>query len=524
MKNIKYATYTEISPERDITANAFSKGQINFFINNSSMYRWNPYKSYLRMRLRLSKINGEPLDISDNIAPNMFQGDCFWQQMNMKCAGTVISSIDDYVPQVSALKNRYSITEGRRTGLLSYTNFAQSSFGDRQQQIINEGYIKKNSSINQFTTLADNAGVDVLTTEEIRVLGGALNIIEYNNANAVGIGAVDLTESVLKVGDIIHLNQALNPEFTANITNITASTITVDRNMTAFATQDILKNLIRYESIDTSISIPSRRIKDYELCFRPSMGFFSIDDYLAGNYKLELTPHSNTKFKKYVIESLIDKDPDTDYDLSVIDLQLYIWKGMTKSPVTKNESYAFSEIRCQAQTITSSSLLNKSFAVNKNSYAFSIAYQKPNSGDDTSFSKSKFKMLNEYEKQIKSYQLRINGETLPQRLPSIDTQSSLNRDFATQQYYEMLHYNGTIFLDEPEPLAEWFERGAYYTYRLKNQLNEGSNRLYVSSEFRGTAPENFLLLVFDHYYASFSMSVENGMVSKCKNITDLEKV
>ena len=131
------------------------------------------------------------------------------------------------------------------------------------------------------------------------------------------------------------------------------------------------------------------------------------------------------------------------------------------------ENYDFTEVRGQPQTITTNSLVNEAFVVNKNSHTFSLAYQKPDAGDETRFSKTKFRMLNDYEKWITRHQLRINGETLPTPLPQIDTDSGNNRDFATQQYYEMLNYNGTIYLDEPEALEDWFERGPYYSYRFQ---------------------------------------------------------
>ncbi len=515
MDKIKYANYTQISPERDVTANGFSKGQINFKMNMDSMSRWNPYHSYLRMRVRLSKIDDTPLDENDGIAPGMFQGDTFWQQQNIQCNGVKVSEIDDYVAQVSALKQRYAIPETRRKEFLSQTNFAQARFRDRQKEVMGEGYRQINSSVEQFTNLAQDDATFVLSTEEIRVLVGDLFTIEYRQAADGGIGAVDLTESVLKIGDKIRLNNVTNPNYTGNITAIGVNTITLDRAMALFAAEDILANKILYESVDLVESEQSRRVKDYELCYRPCLGAFSINSFMGGNWKLELTPHTNLRFQRYAIESLVDKTPAVDYKLEVIDLQLYIYKGMASSPKNGMESYDFTEIRCQAQTITSASLLNKAFVVNNNSHTFTIAYQKPDSGDRTDFSKTKFRMLNDYEKRITRYQLRIGGETLPTPLPQIDTDPANNRDFATQQYYETQHYLGSIFLDEPEGLDSWFERGPFYSYVLPKKLNSGANRLYVSQEFAIAPPESFLLLVFDHYYKNFQLQYENGIVKKC---------
>ncbi len=585
MNKIKYANYTQISPERDVTANGFSKGQINFKMNMDSMSRWNPYFSYIRMRVRLSKANDNALDLKDGIAPGMFQGDTFWQQQNIQCNGVKVSEIDDYVSQVSALKQRYAVPETRRKEFLSKTNFAQAYVHQRINQVSVDG-TDQEDPIEEAEKPGNLASTVALSREELTdgvalgfdgVLGdyalANTGIMTFTaNAGAVPVGNVNFV-----VGDVVQFegNNAAVIRMIVRATAVATITLTAsgggDIEIVA-ATVGTAVNFFRIRSgtdydnlvgVNTTfnadlvigdillidgrkrvsvISITdnlnakvdnndeviaatddwlrirqrqSRRVKDYELCYRPCLGLFSINEWMGGNWKLELTPHTNLRFQRYAIESLIDKVPDVDYKLEVIDLQLYVYKGMASSPKNGMMSYDFTEIRCQAQTITSASLLNKAFVVNNNSHTFSIAYQKPDAGDRTDFSKTKFRMLNDYEKRITRYQLRIAGETQPTPLPQIDTDPANNRDFATQQYYEGQHYLGSIYLDEPEGLTEWFERGPYYSYVLPKKLNSGANRLYVSQEFAIAPPESFLLLVFDHYYKSFQLQYENGIVKKC---------
>ncbi len=604
MVKVKYASYTQISPERDVTSDGFSRGQINFKMNMDSMGRWNPYKSYLRMRVILTKVGGAPLDLDDGIAPNMFQGDCFWQQMNMQCNGVKVSEIDDYVQQVSALRSRYSLPESRRKEFLSGTNFAQADIDKRINEVSTNGKDMDTKTIErvhpgaQASTIAYTAPSVALSIadlnaqarngrvldalDEIQIVAAANTAVWIDNA---GVDLVDISD-IYNIGDIVSYVDAdgsvghfvinsFAAVLTANISSIqgvvdSASTAIGAAHLvfrhyrryqdggaivgalgTLFATElevgDIIINKNNNEEYkvitvtdNTNIIVfpppkdsfvatanwarirknNSRRVKRYELIFKPKMGIFSLDEYLPGNWKLELTPHTNLKYQRYAIESLIDKDPLADYTLSIDNLQLYIWKGMVASPHNGMEDYDFTEVRCQAQTITTESLINKSFVVNKNSHTFTIAYQKPDAGDDTRFSKTKFRMLNDFEKKLKRYQLRINGETLPTPLPDQRfDEDSANQDYTTQQYYEQLNYNGTIYLDEPEGLKEWFERGPYYSYKLPKKLNANSNRLYVSQSFSQAKPENFLLLVFDHYYSGFKLHLQNGLVSKVeKNI------
>ena len=134
-------------------------------------------------------------------------------------------------------------------------------------------------------------------------------------------------------------------------------------------------------------------------------------------------------------------------------------------------------------------------------------------------------MLNDFEKRLQAFQFRIGGETYPNPLPSIELDVDNNVDLMIQQYYEQLMYNGSYYLDDPESFTDWLERGPYYSIKMPKKLNSGANRLYVSTEFRGDPlssngiPENFLLLIFDHFYSGFKLHLENGLVSKVeKNI------
>lgn len=587
MENIKYASYTQISPERDVNADAFSKGQINFKMNMSSMCRWNPYRSYLRMRVRLSANAGAQLTLNDGIAPNMFQGDCLWQQMNISCNGVKVSEIDDYYQQCASLRNRYSIPEGRRRGFLANTNHAESNINTRinkvsefgvEQPISYEIFKPGNqaSTIQLFKNITSNglnlgfdgalgdyalANTGIMTftanggtipNTNIFALGDIIRFVGNNNAiikmevttlltattmQLVAYGGGDVEPIVATVGTAVNFYRYRQPQnVTGNLDGVNTTFVTdgvqagdiieVDDSMELIILNVISDIELLVQSHGRNIATTANwrikrakrteRLINYELCFKPKLGFFSLDKFLPGNWKLELTPHTNLKYQRYAIESLIDKVPINDFEFEVVDLQLYIYKGITSKVSSSPESYEFTELRCQAQTITNQTLMNKAFVVNQNSHTFTIAYQKSNAGDDTRFSKTKFKMLDNYEQNLKRYQLRLNGESIPTPLPDITIDSIFDTNYATQQYYETLHTNGTIFLDEPESLDFWLDRGPYYSYKIKKQLNGKANRLYVSSEFTGVPPEAFSLLVFDHYYKGFKLNIQNGLVTSCE--------
>ncbi|MCP5019382.1 MAG: hypothetical protein GY938_29475 [Ketobacter sp.] len=530
---MKYGAYTQISPERDVTDNAFSKGQINFRLNLDSMTRWNPYRSYMRMRISMTNENGGVLNHSSKIGPNMFQGDCFWQQMNMSCNGVRVSSIDDYYIQVAALNKRMVYEQSRRNTMLKDTNFGQASLKDRLAQVRQYGFSNGDANWKPFWTLHDTAGQFVEDDDELKIteVGGAGNpiSIKYRSAGDGGDGAVDLLDSELEIGDYIKIcddSQADDAYTVRRISGIRESEIQVENDdllamaATAIEIPDSHGCLLYF-----SKNAESRRVMEYELIFRPALGFFQLDEFLPGNYQFELTPWKNGQYNTFSVEALPrlaveNPEYDATYRLAVKDVQLYAYTGIAKSPINGVKKYEFTETRCQAQTITNSTLMNKCFVVNKNAHMYTIAFQAGNAGTDISLSRAKFKMVNNAERGIRRYQLRCGGHTLPTPLPDIQKNGAEYTDYSTQQYYEELMYSRSAYLNDPESLTEWYERGPYYCYRMPKPALNPSNRLYVSVEFDSDRWEGqFLLLVFDTWYTGFSVVLDNGIVKSATRDT-----
>lgn len=138
---MKSTHFQEVQPERDVSGANFSRGNINFNWTMDSSGYFNPARSYFRIRVKLSDDGGNQLVLADNIAPNMFLGDCLWQAMRMHINNKVISEISDYVPQVSALKQRMYKSEEELNNYENSTNFAQASQAERKAQVSADGTI-----------------------------------------------------------------------------------------------------------------------------------------------------------------------------------------------------------------------------------------------------------------------------------------------------------------------------------------------------------------------------------------------
>ena len=101
--------YIQVSAERDLSGNNFPNGVISYKKQFGPDQQVNLGKSFLRMRCKLSKANGNQLEFIDNIAPNYLMGYNLFRQMFHCINGTCVSEIRQYVPQVGALHHRIDV-------------------------------------------------------------------------------------------------------------------------------------------------------------------------------------------------------------------------------------------------------------------------------------------------------------------------------------------------------------------------------------------------------------------------------
>jgi len=128
--------YQEVQPERDVSGPNFPKGQINFnwTMDNSSYF--NPYKTYIKIRVKFENANQtQPIPVGDNIAPNQWVCDNLFQQMRVNLNNMCLSEIGDYVPQIAGLKNRMYKSREHNKNYLEKCNLGQTYFTERQQEI-----------------------------------------------------------------------------------------------------------------------------------------------------------------------------------------------------------------------------------------------------------------------------------------------------------------------------------------------------------------------------------------------------
>lgn len=541
MSTVKYSYYNQVQAERDIQGAQFTRGQINFKWENMGHSLFYPAKSYFRVRVKLTQAGTEsPLLPQSGIAPNMYLVDNMFQQMRMRINGNVISSVDDYVPQISALKRRIQQAESRNDKLGKSLELSHSSFYDRLQVMIGGG-IKTERQFHMHTEPPTElvAGLG----EPIPHLRGAWyqvvaspagtqpGTIIVTTANADG--AVLPLANGLLLSDIFSVGETIRflsgaPQQSGVILSIndTTSRMTIQAktaNGLDVATQVFARALHTHLHMRKIAKVPwgiqrDRQSSFIELIWQPMMGFWQIEDYICGKFHFELTPVVESSLKNYVIESIGAASADVDtFDFEVVSMLMYGYTGYSETARSGSKEYYTQECFMQAQNLTTASLTNKNFSVNPNTFALSLAIQQGGAGSDTRRSRTKFKLGNNEDLSLQRFYIQYKGVMLPRVIPDPLYQPVAFVDYTTQNYYEMLHYSGAFNKSVPEDILTWQERGPFYHYEWPNPQNP-STGVSVSTQFafknanaiRDYTPQ---VLLFHHYNNKFTVNMTNGQVT-----------
>ena len=125
--------FSEVQPERDISGDNFSKGEINYQFQMDSRGYWNPYRSYFKLRFKLTKGNDAAIDVA-KFVPSHILFDNLFQQQRICLDNVCLSEVNDYVPQVSSLKHRMYKSEAYLKSFGNVSNFTDSDKTKRGSQ------------------------------------------------------------------------------------------------------------------------------------------------------------------------------------------------------------------------------------------------------------------------------------------------------------------------------------------------------------------------------------------------------
>lgn len=528
----QYSYYNQVTCTRDISGDNFNRGQMNFHWDNEGQSMFNPARSYFRVRCKLTNAAGTaPLFGDADIAPNMYLMDNIFQQMRMRVNGQTVSEIADYIPQISALKRRIQQSEHRSRILGQTMEFSSGSFYARQSEVCPSCFRSNaNEPANPGYMGAGTTGA-VIGKFERPAAGFANARITFVSGPP---DTITVDRCAYKMSDLVHVGQWLTTnnnggqrfQILSIVDTDDGGTMSITVGQIVAAGQaNIAAGNLNYAN--GHIVLPkeslTRGASEFELIWHPCMGFWQINDFLCGKFNFELTPQTNALMQQYVIESLLPTT-NADYAFEVVSMILYAYTGYTNKPYTGTLNFSMQECEMQQQNLTTASLTNKTFSVQPNTFALTLAIQTGLAGDSR-YPLTKFKLPLEEELKLVRYYIQYKGIMLPRTIPDpqfIQTTSvnEFSIDYTKHNYYEMLQYSGAFDKTDCEDLFTWQQKGPFYHYEWPLQENAGTE-VAVSTQFNWDDAATTInesvptVLLFSHYLTRLSIRCESG---RCKSV------
>jgi len=517
--------YQQVQSLRDVTKTNFPNGQIRFHWNIPAQESWNPYLSFFTLRNDFSKFimktsvdTTAEFDVNPSIkiAPSMFFNDSLWQSLEFQINGVAICKHDNYVHQIAALKHRLKSENKNKS--LDKLNFTDISLEERSQKIGPGGNGDDKTQIESgdlYDTLP-NIGIQIDQT-----LAG-------NEATILFAGTSFIAKDYFEVGDILYIKNDEDGEYVQvtitsvqiNEVNFIAPTIISLNNG---APASLATNEILYPGIIKKNKKEQTNYKEFETIWKPKLSIFDVNKWLpGGDYEIILTPFPESSYRKNAIEI----SPKTyalisDVNYFVINMELNLCTSIMPSSLASIE---LAEIKCQTKTINTTSLSQKQFNINPNTYSLTIAYQDNRVSTDYRFNSSFFRVWETddellykpgWELNLSRFYISYDGNVLPNPIPDIKNNST--QKFISQRYWESQMYKIEQYL-EIETLEEWKNRGTYYHFRWPRTTMRATE-LQVSQEFgnstlpTGVTPQ---LLLFEHFKLEYAFDLANGYIQKVK--------
>lgn len=515
----------QIPSTREINAGNFFRSDQTFRFNIAGNSWWSPSQSYFRIRARLVDGKSKPLLGRSDIAPAF----CFVDTLYRSCAfsmnGVRVSSINDYVPQIAALKNRHGKSKDYREGVGNSLGFYDTDFKKRQSRVISDGLLDETKSV-------------LLTATEVGFLMGGDGQVAIIAAVAPYPLLMETKSTagakhpVLKIGDVVYLSSLGAAADESQILRITGILVTA-----GFAANGINKYTV--ESLNGTAPIPFiltpmsddnfrvRRaldVKDdsagsFECVWSPPLGISECGHYLpAGQYEYTLSPQQAETAYKLCIESSADKTQgaNADFQLFMDSIELYVITVEQARVDSLDYLIDLKEVSCVPFTLTTNSWSSNMLIVPPSTSRLTVAYQDTGVAGSTAIPVTKFKAGADVQNLITRFNVTYANVVYPSNdldlVKSGATNAAPGVSHFTAAYNDMLLANGSAFSDTTsESLREWLDNGFFLSYPTFKEAKDTSTQVVVKQSFSAAIP-NTQLLLFSHYNTITSVSIKSGQV------------
>jgi hypothetical protein len=523
----------------EINNGNFFRSDQTFRFNIAGNSWWSPSQSYFRVRSSLKKINGQPLSAVNGLAPSFCFLDCMYRSAAFSMNGIRVSTINDYLPQISALKHRHGKSRDYRKGVGNSLAFYDTDFNRRQARVVVDGDETEDYKYSFYSAAQLGfSGADTLGL--IVTLGTPRGQITITVTAAGGGGAPNYNPTLIP-GDILYL--VGNNGGVAIPTQVMR--IVGERRNQGTAVGDTIFILV--ESITGEVLTPldtaiitdatfrlKRRVQNrsesfgnMELVWMPPLGIADCSHYLpAGQYEFTLSPQQAETAYKLAIESNdgSDKVQGTAYSLTMDSIELYVVTVEQARVDSLDYLLDLKEIQCVPFTLTNNTWTSNMLVVPPSTTRLTTAYQDTRVTTGTQYPVTKFVVDGNSQNTIERFNITYANVVYPSndldlKLSLTDAVSGGNVANAlvrtnqfTSAYNDMLLSNGSAFSDTTsETLKEWLDNGFYLSYPTFKEAKDTSTQVVVKQAFTAAVP-NTQLLLFASYSTITSVSIKSGQV------------
>jgi hypothetical protein len=514
-------SYHQHPPSRDVTGPSFANGAQHFRFQCSGSKWWVPARSYLRMRAKITNGAGDAIDLENDVAPNMGLMANLFQSMEMRINDKVVSRVSDFVPQIDALETRLTKSKSWLDSIGKSTNFWDSSYLGRQNDISNDGTRYSND-----TNLTDRTSVELGYTAPNTMTVSFAN--ENNRIEIQKNAGVNLPTGVWQSGDIVEITTGTLSSSKYEVTNVVTDTVDTTRLTVAILGMPTVANEVftNFRQLRGNRENLARRANEFEMTWCPSvLSLFKVGHAMpTGKYELVLNPQTSTVYQQRAIQSLVgNRISGTDFKFQVVDF--YLYTSELDGPRVSDLTYLLdlSQTRCQAEKIDNINFGQKNMDVSPSTVALTIAYQDVRVGEDTRLSSSIFKSypavidatLSTPSSELALNRLFINYGGVNRPAPDASPEFKTGTDNTVQRYVDSQIYSGAMYdTGGAETIQEFHKRGSYYYFSWPKSGDDRSTRVNVHQGFNiGTDVTNLRLLLFDHSKQVARIKIQDSQIT-----------
>jgi hypothetical protein len=511
--------YIQIPCNKDISGSNFSNGSHFYDIDVSGNKWWIPSRSYFRIRCQLSRPDDSPLKMNDKLAPAYNLGSTLWQSQEARINGVSVSQLNEFVPQVDTLKNRLDKSRSWTQSLGLSTNFLEQDFNVRSAEVCDDGVLN-NGVYARETTRETLSSCGIPANATLAWTAGGITIANAADFTG-GLGSLDdwktssiyspETQKYYKVTDAAYTDAKTLDLTVENPEPVAAGAV---KNYTLW---------FRVQSNQEELP-SSRRVKEFEVIYQPSLGIFDYEGALPCNTRIVMNPLSKNQIQNQAVESGISVPNQFKFEIK----DMYLYTAVVSGPRCDDCSFYLDmeDTRLQMNKISTNAFTQRTFDVRPSCKAITLAFQDARAGSRNDITPSKFKMYNgaavdaqdlstDVGLSLSRYYFQYAGQNYPAQSdadPEYDRDT--NKDLATRLYVDSMIQSGGFYdTGGVEEIQTFNQAGRYIHQKIYKDATDQSTRVTAYTQFaKPVDTDNSRILLFDTASSIAKIDMRNGRV------------